>query len=194
VNADDAMTLKNVSFLLALALGGLIAAVSCVEPLEVEEAAECDGNRPPHIANLELVVDHWDDEEGWLIETPPEDSSVFISENDRIVLWFELHDADCNASGGEIYLRFGDDTFSPVTAIQIEPAEQLCQGMLINRFLGEDADDLDLPRGYGYEISTSRLENLDCTQHFIELRVTDACGKVSPETVTTNFVKPGIDC
>ncbi|MDP8221908.1 MAG: hypothetical protein P9L99_00995 [Candidatus Lernaella stagnicola] len=171
----------------------VLTAGACTEPVIVEEVAECEGNRAPQIRNLVMVVDHHDDNEGWMIEEPPNpDSTVFVSKFDRIVVWFEIGDQDCNLDDGRIFWSLDADNFAPVERIQLTE-KQSCRGKSFWRFIKEDLD-LGLAQGYGYEIPAQKLESLTCDLHEFSIGVTDVCAEPSPETLNSSFYIRFKDC
>lgn len=185
---------KHTSILVVLLLTATwLVVAGCVDPLEIPEAGPCDGNRSPHVGNISFVVDHHDDDEGFLIAEPPvEDSTVFVSKFDTIVVWFEFRDKDCNLSGGDIYWKLDADRFAPVEKIVLTE-RQACDGINVEPFLGTMVD-FELPRGYGYLIPAEKLEALSCELHEFQIGVTDACGRASEETISGDFFIRKIDC
>ena len=182
---------------LFLWLGILAAALSlmtaCADPVVVGEPNECEGNSAPRLAELVLVVDHHYDDLGFVIEEPPSpDSSVFVSKYDRIIVWFRFRDKDCNIDGGQIFWSLDSDIFTPVTRINLTE-NQLCDGKFFQQF-AKTNDEVDLPRGYGYEIPPEKLEAMDCSLHEFTIGITDACGAPSEETLSSSFFIRKSDC
>ncbi|NLH49714.1 MAG: hypothetical protein GX444_14105 [Myxococcales bacterium] len=176
-------------------LFAILAVGGCVDPVSVDEAGPCDNNRAPHVRNLSLVVDSFADGDlsGLnIIEPNATNGLYYFSKKDRVVVWFEFKDADCNLDGGEIYWAMDADNFVPVEDVTLADSDS-CSGLQFWQFLHENVD-LELPRGYGYEIPVTKLSTLGCGQHTFTIGIKDACDQASQEALTAGFFIPYSDC